>query len=610
MNAYQTVITHNNGRIGRLDLGARFTSLRTPILYPVVSFMTGSKSAGRGLHRYLLQDLIRHNRPFLSQVLHFLDFHPRVNHLVYWREKSVYTRLNEGFPESNYNAPIFLDSGGFKLRNTAAVNLPEFGIYSETEADDILSLQLDLGGPIIASLDYPLHPELDRPEIEKRMARSLKNAIHIAEKLTTIKNPPYLYICCHGGSGEDIRGYVTQVFERLKGFPPFGLAIGSLVSLRRTHILPLIKSVLDAIPDSERASVPVHAFGCSGSLAPILAYLGIDSFDSTSYIQTARSLSYTDPKTLKKSKILEMNDLYCDCYICRDIDLEELQSALTEAKSYIPTSTGHYKSHYYAQIALHNFEMDSLNLENMAMAIEAGSSLEMLTDYILKSGCARITKDWLIENDPLFAKNISKTVLNIPKDLQIRKTNPNQLELFEEIDTFPNENQFPALFSIGSNYRPPQGKRILLAIPASLKKPYSLSRIYQIITDKLDAAFGTHRQPIHKIILSGLYGPVPEEYESDSTIIKDDFELRSQDETYITLAAERFKDYLNRYQKYYELIICYATAAPYRKIIILCQKTYPNVILLPTAPKEETLSNFFRHIYLDELIEVLAPVWE
>ena len=213
---YETTVRQKAGRIGKLHLqrnGIPLQPLSTPILYPVLSFMTSTSTNGGGIWKYLLKDVMKHNVPMLSQVLHFLDFNLTGKTIGYWREKSMRERYRE--PNGPYDAPMFLDSGGFKLLYNAGLSLSEFGIHKETEADDILAFQLSLGGDIIASLDYPLPPGLLRTEAKHRMNRSLQNAFRVAGRLAEMDNPPYLYICCHGQSREDIQNYVTQVFERL-----------------------------------------------------------------------------------------------------------------------------------------------------------------------------------------------------------------------------------------------------------------------------------------------------------------------------------------------------------------------------------------------------------
>ena len=584
--------------------------------------MTGSTPRGGGLWKYLLRDLMKYDVPMLSQVLHFLDFPVNGKYLKKWREKT----LREWYQEVNgiYNAPLFLDSGGFKLLYNTGLDLKEFGIEKEAEADDILALQEDFGGEIIATLDYPLPPGLERPEAEKRMNQSLENAYRVATLLTSKTQPPFLYVCCHGQSQSDIESYVRQVFDRLLGvLPSFGLAVGSLVPLRGkqdAQILERICGVQKAIPESERCHTPIHAFGVSGELTPILAYMGVDSFDSTSYIQAARGLSYSDPLTRTKRKLMELDELACTCRICREVSLDEMQLTLMEETSYKRTSTGKYKSECYAAIALHNFELEAGLLSRMKDAIEADEALEELVRHASTGRRIRNAVGWLMENDKEFASRMAKTVVDSSSSEKSRmvKSNPYQLELFPAFSTKETDSSFqkeqptisldytPDSFSIPADYKPPKDKRVLLAIPCAGKKPYSLSRTHTIINTKLQNAFGNNQRMIHKITLSGLYGPVPEEFESEGPVLRYDFQLSPRNTAQIQLGADRFKAYLDKHSDHYTLVVGYATSLAYRKVFERLQEHCSDFILLPIKPKQKRLSEFFRHVHLDELIKVLS----
>ena len=628
MNAtstYHTIIQRKNGRIGELRLqrnGEIIPPLSTPLLYPVVSFLTGSTPRGGGLWKYLLRDLMKHDIPMLSQALHFLDFPVNGKYLRKWREKT----LRDWYQEVNgiYNAPLFLDSGGFKLLYNTGLDLKEFGIEKETETEDILALQEDFGGEIIATLDYPLPPGLERSEAEKRMNQSLENAFRVATLLASKAHPPFLYICCHGQSQSDIESYVRQVFDRLLGvLPSFGLAVGSLVPLRGKQdaaILERICGVQKAIPESERCHTPIHAFGVSGELTPILAYMGVDSFDSTSYIQAARGLSYSDPLTRTKRKLMELDELVCTCRICREVSLDEMQLTLMEETNYKRTSTGKYKSECYAAIAMHNFEMEAGLLSRMKAAIEADEALEELVHHASTGRRLRNAGDWLMENDEDFANRRAKTVIDISmsENRPMIKSNPYQLELFpsllkEEMDLSLQKEPStisleytPDSFAIPADYKPPKGKRILLTIPCAGKKPYSLSRTHTIVNTKLQNAFGNNQGAIHKITLSGLYGPVPEEFESEEPVVHYDFQLSPRNTVQIQLGVDRFKAYLDKHSDHYTLVVGYATSLAYRQVFERLQEHYSDFILLPMKPRQKRLSEFFRHVHLDELIEVLS----
>src|SRR5579859_4338651 len=161
----------NHGRVGILELSNNYLS--TPLLFPVASLITGTTPRGGGLWKYILQahscGLMRRNKPLLSQVLHFLDFSISPKALENWRAKSLRDHYNQEFLDLNYQAPIFADSGGFKLLWNDELNISPYSIQATPEA--ILTLQREMGSNIIATLDYPLPPGLERTEAEERMRK-------------------------------------------------------------------------------------------------------------------------------------------------------------------------------------------------------------------------------------------------------------------------------------------------------------------------------------------------------------------------------------------------------------------------------------------------------
>jgi tRNA-guanine family transglycosylase len=570
--------------------------------------------------------------PMLSQILHFLDFPLTGRYLENWRGKS----MREHYREQNgvYEGTLFLDSGGFKLLYNTGMDLQEFGIHKETEAEDILNLQLGFEGDIVASLDYPLPPNLARPEAEARMKQSLANAVQVAERLATntseMRTVPYLYTCCHGQSGEDTSDYVTQLFAQMGGIlPSFGLAVGSLVPLRGrddSEVMALVNGVVQAIPDDQRDTTPIHAFGVSGILTPLLAYIGVDTFDSSGYIHTSRSLTYSQPHTQKKLRIMEMDETDCNCYICEAYPLQEIQQAFMDKQSYRATSTGKFKSEYYAAIGLHNFQTEADILDEMRTAIAADDALEGLVRHLAKyqnfRGLRRATA-WLSENDRTLAVRLARTLVQMPTPTKTKHTQQtlNQLELFpsdykkaeNKIQTVQGDREpqtislayTPDDFRVPCDYKPPDGKEILLVIPCAGKKPYSLSRTHTMIANRLQTAFGERQERIHTITLSGLYGPVPEEFETEDAVTRYDFQLSHKNTAQIEQCATRLVDYLQKYSDSYTLKIGYATSRAYRAVFGLAEKRFPTFILLPKELRQKRLAEFFRHTNLDALVEVI-----
>lgn len=197
----------------------------------------------------------------------------------------------------------------------------------------------------------------------------------------------------------------------------------------------------------------------------------------------------------------------------------------------------------------------------------------------------------------------------------------NQLELFpsddkdtdNKIHTIPEDNNpqtvslayTPDDFRVPCDYKPPDEKEILLVIPCAGKKPYSSSRTYTMVTNRLQIALGEEQKRVHKITISGLYGPVPEEFEMVDAVTRYDFQLTPKNKVQIEQCATRLVDYLEKYSDNYTITIGYATSRAYRAILTLVEKRFPTFILLPQQLRQKRLAEFFRHTNLDALVEVI-----
>jgi 7-cyano-7-deazaguanine tRNA-ribosyltransferase len=612
----QAFLSHHYtyGRTAKLRLVKH--TLNTPILFPVACLITGTTPRGGGIWKYVLQadinnGLLRRNIPIMSQVLHFLDFASvDKKTLLKWRDKGIkkyYCELIE--PTLDYDAPIFLDSGGFKLLWNTTIDLSNFGlsINDGIGPETIIKLQKDLGGDIVASLDYPLPPGLEDQEIKQRMKGSYENAVIAAQILRNQKEyQPFFFVATHGDSRESIGQYVRDLFSGFRKDDlldyPFGLAIGSLVPLRGAkkvgNIIELILGVIENIPKEHSDKIPIHVFGITGNLIPILAFLGVDSFDSSTYVQQARNLRLIDPISHHYRPVLELDSWKCDCRVCEKSDFSQIQEALTSEITNRPNKDGFYKSKYYSDIALHNLEMDFRIVEKTRLAIESDSLIDFIIEHAHKYPEVSLVPEILIQK----FKNVKFELPYISPSQQTKKNSEIPIRTI-------SLNYSPSSFNVLDNgYFPPKNKKILLLIPCSSEKPYSISRSHRFITTKLNNEFGPNASLIHKITLSGLYGPVPEEYEQDSTVINYDFRLESYNENQISLITKRLVTFLEIWGSNYEAILSYATSRPYRKVFNNTAKVFPSLVVLPEKPSSQSMTMFYKKEYLSELIKAIAEL--
>ena len=643
-NVPQFRTTHNStrGRLGELSLcraGERLPALVTPLLFPVAAFMTGGTPRGGGLWKYTLHanqehGVLRRDLPVLSQVLHFLDFRFGPNTFNRWRQRPLRDAYNEEHVGLDYQAPLFLDSGGFKLLFNSKLDLTEYGLPPDDKLPErILELQRDLGGDMIATLDYPLPPNLERSEAEERMAKSRQNALIAAQRLCEMPEyTPLLYVAAHGQTGDDIRRYVDKVFSARQqndlGEVPFGIAIGSLVPLRvragRKHelIVDIVRGAVAGIPEKRRPVTPVHVFGISGSMIPLLVYMGVDTFDSSSYVQNARRLAYSDPKTHRVYRVLEMDGLDCDCRICRTLDFDDLHRTLTQGQSFHPRPGDKFKSEFYAAIALHNLEMDYRIVEQTREAVRADAMVDHLLESAERFPELGRALHRLAEEDEVLRPRLRRVLFGQMRsngqsasanDDRLREASlasPYQPELFPRDKRTVSLRFTPDSFRVPPDYAPPEGKKVLLILPCSGKKPYAASRTHAFLMSRLRERFGIQADAVHKVTLSGLYGPVPEEYEQQEPVLRYDFRLVAQNTSQIALCTQRMAQFLSRYGPAYEAVFGYATSLAYRSVLERAGRRYKGLRLYPTRPKRRRLTEFFRGANVEELLEALAAVLE
>jgi 7-cyano-7-deazaguanine tRNA-ribosyltransferase len=602
-----------SGRLGRFTFVQEdLETFETPFLFPVTFLVTGTTARGGGVWKYVLQadkkhGLMRHNMPILAETLHFLDYDLSSSGLQKWRQKGIRTLYKEQ-ADVDYRGPIFLDSGGFRLMWRDGLDLSRYGICldSETEAESILKLQMDLGANIVASLDYPLPPGLALDEQKQRMERSLQNALHVGHLLRELENPPFLFMAVHGQIPSLMTEYVESLFEAIQsnGLDDlnFGIAIGSLVPMRGagkvSEIIELVLAATKAIPEKFRQRVPVHTFGLSGLLIPYLVYCGVDTFDSSTYMQEARAYKYTDHETRQAHRVLDMPSSAfekCDCRVCQGINLRELQDALVTKSNYKPLENGIYKSKYYADVALHNLIADTNVIEQTRLHIKENRLENYLVELAEKFPQMRPALATIAEYDSKVQQSGATVLTDYEKPKE--KNKPTKHITLRHR---------PSDFDINSNGYTPPARRILLIIPCSSEKPYSESTSHRFLSKHIETAIPDWGAYIHKVSLSGLYGPVPKEWESETAVREYDFLLKHVNREQIALCTQRLVIYLKRHEGMYEYFVAYAATKAYRMVLENTAKQFEKLVILPNALTARKSSEFYRLSNVDGLIEFLS----
>jgi tRNA-guanine family transglycosylase len=212
-----------------------------------------------------------------------------------------------------FNGIFFADSGGLQSR------------LNQIEMDplEILKIQETIGADIAATLDSPvlandsilqnLHAEYIR--------KSVRNAL-LASK-NRQREDMLLYGVIHGN---DIK-VMTNMIDYLKRKGNFdGFAIGGLIFKRSEY-----RTLIDIVTALRKRAgdKPLHVFGLGGpAIIPLLTYLGVDSFDSSSFLTAGSHRVYFAPEhgATPLEDLSKTHYLPCVCPVCSRNSFEQVRS--------------------------------------------------------------------------------------------------------------------------------------------------------------------------------------------------------------------------------------------------------------------------------------------
>lgn len=643
------------GRLGELEVTNG--PVETPAMFPVVNMIGGTTENSGGVWRRMRDKLISedHLQGIMFQAMSFTDYGVSPDNLNnFWRPQTFQERFDD------LNAPIFIDSGGFKLMNSNTFGeapesggVPnEWGLY--TDPKSILGLQLDFGADIVATLDYPIPPNLKEEEKTERMKKSIESAVEClqimddpglleedfeinsraADRLRERKaagEQPSVYVALHGHDYETINWYVARFLQRIDDLSVEssfeGFAIGSLVPLRDSMdiLVDIVQGAKDAIPESRTEEIGLHVFGVGGKQVGLLSLLGVDTFDCSTHMQTARYKKYLHPETWENHKLENLRNHLNDdgsfpcnlpnCRLCNsdDIDYETLFTELNTDLTYDERQERKendewIKSDYYAALARHNFEVYNQELTRVRDAIREGRLLRYVISFAREhADIKRGLKEAQLRDKQLREEIESRGAYDLlpgstltSDQSKLSRWNAGIIENndSQQISLKHSPNDFNIL---SQSYSPPTDKDVLLLVPCSQKKPYSKSRTHSVLYDKL----GDRTETLYKVTISGMYGPVPEDYEREQPILEYDYVLAKEDTKQIELITDRVRQYLEAYGDQFDEIVGYVTSKTYRTVIEDAFDSYGRGTVYPTDPQAMQLTEFFRNTNIQQLIDRL-----
>jgi tRNA-guanine family transglycosylase len=278
--------------------------LRTPTLFPVRNI--GKRSSD--------------NTPEYTDTIPDLPT-AMINARAIRQRAPMWDRLTDGRPlREEMGVPedtiVFADSGGYDFKAT------------ERDIDPAITLETQdrLDADIYGTVDLPITPENRFEENQRRIQQNIKLALETSDRHT---GSGFLIASVHGHDPATIKNAISRL-ERDGEFD--GYAVGSLVPVR-TDYTKVTQIILAARTATDKH---LHVYGLGGHVyQPLLLYLGVDSYDSSSFIRSSGNRRYLIPGFGGEElwNIDRLDYLPCSCPVCGTRTLDEVRedrNALTK----------------------------------------------------------------------------------------------------------------------------------------------------------------------------------------------------------------------------------------------------------------------------------------
>jgi len=347
------------GRIGKLKL--RSGTLETPAFFPVV-------------HPFKQPDDLP-----LERIVE-LGFEQVITN-AYIIKKKLESKAAKVHEVLNFSGVVMTDSGAYQLlvygTERVAIDPVELVEFEEVLEPDIAVI-VDIPTPDTATRD---EARLSAEETLRRAYQSLEVVKRSSDKIAWV-------LPVQGGVYVDLLKWSAEESRKLSDFYSL-YAVGSPVKALEKYDFKKVVDMIYAVKSIVPADRPVHLFGGGHPLLiPIAVALGIDTFDSASYVLYAKDDRYmTDYGTLKLSSL---SYFPCNCSVCSRFE----PSDLTEMS----------KPERAKLLAEHNLSVIGKSVREVKEAIKEGRLWELLERLARSHPSSRDAFDRLIK----YAKWIEK----------------------------------------------------------------------------------------------------------------------------------------------------------------------------------------------------------
>ena len=289
-----------------------------------------------------------------------------------------------------------------------------------------------------------------------------------------------------------------------------------------------VRRIIDA-----RAAIPPDVALWAPSIATaenaaLLCYMGVDIIDdTTAMIQSYQGMYHTEEGTVSLN---ELEELPCTCSVCASVTVEELRERDSKELAVL--------------LAKHNTLLLEKELKKAREHIRAGS----LREYL----------ELKVRSSPFFTAVLR--LLDLEEAAYFEKRTPvarnhgmmaNTMESLKRIEV----TRFAS--RVWERYEPPT-RQILLILPCSARKPYSISPSHLKFREAVDR-YSAH---IHEIVLTSPLGVVPRELELVYPAAFYDIPVTGYwDAEERAWVSSCLRSYLERNGKKYERIVAHLSGA-------------------------------------------------
>lgn len=380
--SFDVEATAGNARVGKLSIGD--TELATPNLFPVISFFGGGRADslfGGGIHRTIKEfmvgaeaigggDYSNYFDGAMMSVASLTDFN--ISRERY--EDYVSARIKDRSVFASFEGTVFIDSGGFKFLSDDGLDGRDFEVQIDQRT--AFDIQQRLGGDILVNLDRPIAPD---DTYEQRITKARRTAENAAEFLRLSADYECArYLTVHGYNYSMIDTFLEELTNVLgtkivrTSFD--GIALGSLVPKKdnKGDLITAVSECREVLRDYGFEDLPFHVLGISGSSIPLLVGLGVDTFDSSSYLQAAINGKYSQSllQAVQLDNLSEMDLKDCDCPVCSTPALVAQMKGGAE-----------YQKDVLGPVAMHNLIIQKRELAELRSRIRVDGT-EAVIDYI------------------------------------------------------------------------------------------------------------------------------------------------------------------------------------------------------------------------------------